>query len=164
MKIGILSDTHDHHENVRKAIEVFRGHGVQAVLHAGDMTSACTAQLFSELAGVRFIAVFGNCDAGRGILRSTIEGFGGEVHDSTYEGRLEGVSVYMVHKPHAVQRVAESGQYDLIVYGHTHRDDIRRVGKTLIVNPGETTDTKTDLGQVLILDTAGLSLVTEPLT
>jgi uncharacterized protein len=172
MKIGIISDTHDHHGNVVKAIEIFRKHAVEAVLHAGDMISAPTAQLFAELGGVRFIAAFGNCDINRGILKSTVEGFGGEIHEGLFQGRLDGKTVWMAHAPHGVQQAAESGQCDLIVYGHTHRDDIRQVGKTLIVNPGEATDSKTGMGQIVILDTADpwagsdqvLSVAIEPLT
>jgi putative phosphoesterase len=164
MKIGIIADTHDHHRNVLKAIEIFRKHAVEAVLHAGDIVSADTARLFSQLTGARFIAVFGNCDSNRGITRAAIEGFGGEIHDGIYEGRLHGKSVHMAHFPHAVQQAAESGQYDLIVYGHTHHDDIRQIGKTLIVNPGEATDSRTGFGQVVILDAADLSVAIEPLT
>jgi len=33
--------------------------------------------------------------------------------------------------------LADSGHYDLVVYGHTHSPDIRKVKNTLIVNPGE---------------------------
>src|SRR5512146_2061905 len=98
MKIGIVSDTHDHYDNVLKAIEVFRKHGVQTVLHAGDMITATTAQLFSELAGVRFIAVFGNCDLDRNLLRSTVESFGGEIHEGVYQGRVDGKTVCMAHE------------------------------------------------------------------
>jgi putative phosphoesterase len=164
MKIGIISDTHDHYDNVVKAIEVFRKCAVETVLHAGDMISAPTAQLFSGLKGVRFIAVFGNCDIDRHLLRSTVEGFGGEIHEAAFQGRLDGKTVCMAHTPQGVRQSAESGEYDLVVYGHTHRDDIQQVGTTLILNPGEATDTRTGLGQVLILDTGDLSLDIEPLT
>ncbi len=164
MKIGIISDTHDHYDNVAKAIEIFRKRAVEAVLHAGDMISAPTAQLFSELKGVRFVAVFGNCDIDRHLLRATVKGFGGEIYDTAFQGRLDGKTVCMAHVPQAVQQIAESGEYDLVIYGHTHRDDIRQVGKTLVLNPGEATDSRTGLGQVLILDTADLSCDIEPLT
>jgi putative phosphoesterase len=164
MKIGIISDTHDHYGNVVKAIEIFRKHEVRVVLHAGDMVSASTAQLFSELAGVRFIAVFGNCDVDRSGLRSAVEGFGGEIHDGAYQSQVDDRAVCMAHTPRALQQAAEGGQYDLLVYGHTHRDDVRQVGKTLVVNPGEATDTRTGFGQVLVLDTTDLSLDIEPLT
>jgi uncharacterized protein len=163
MKIGIISDTHDHYRNVQKAIEVFRAYAVETVLHAGDMTTPSTAQLFSELQRIRFIAVCGNCDINRHVLRSTIEGFGGELQENAYEGRLDGKSIHMAHTPGAVQRVIESGQFDVVVHGHTHRDYVRLIGKTLVVNPGEATDTKTGLGQVFILDTEDLSVTIEPL-
>jgi predicted phosphodiesterase len=34
MRIGILSDTHDNHRGVRRAIEIFTERGVECVLHA----------------------------------------------------------------------------------------------------------------------------------
>ena len=37
MKIGIISDTHDHHSNVIKAIRIFNERRVKYVLHAGDI-------------------------------------------------------------------------------------------------------------------------------
>jgi putative phosphoesterase len=163
MQIGIISDTHDHHRNVCKAIEVFTAHKVQAVLHAGDMILPSTAQLFSQLTGVQFIAVFGNCDVDRHSLRATIESFGGQVCDRVYDGRLDGKAIYMVHTPHTIQRAAETAQYDLIVHGHTHRDCFCQVGKTFIVNPGEATDSKTGLGQVVLLNTTDMSFTIEPL-
>jgi putative phosphoesterase len=163
MKIGIISDTHDHHRNVSKAIEIFRTQAVQTILHAGDMISASTAQLFAGLTGVRFIAVFGNMDVNRRELQATVESFGGEIHQGAYEGRLDGIGVCMAHIPVAIHKAAEAGRHDLIVYGHTHHDDIRQVGKTLIINPGEATDSRTG-GQVVILDTADLSVAIQPLT
>ncbi|MEK6692158.1 MAG: metallophosphoesterase family protein, partial [Nitrospirota bacterium] len=33
--------------------------------------------------------------------------------------------------------LSESGLFDLIIYGHTHRPDVRKANKTTIVNPGK---------------------------
>ena len=56
MKIGILSDTHDAHENVLKAIKIFNEHKVSYVFHAGDMVSPFTARAFADVAPAKFIA------------------------------------------------------------------------------------------------------------
>ena len=32
---------------------------------------------------------------------------------------------------------ARSQDFDLIVYGHTHRAEVRREGRTTVINPGE---------------------------
>ena len=36
-----------------------------------------------------------------------------------------------------LRALAESGLYDVVVYGHTHQASLERRGKTLVVNPGE---------------------------
>ena len=163
-RIGIISDTHDHHRNVMRAVEIFAGHGVQYVLHAGDIVAPFTAKAFASLPGVKFIAVFGNNDGEKLFLKHTIEGFGGEIHEYCYKGELAGRKVYMTHTHHNVEEVAAGQMYDLLVYGHTHRQDIRRVGRTLIVNPGEATDWITGSARVVILDLNDMSHTVEPLS
>ena len=164
MKVGIISDTHDHHKNVLKAIEIFNERKVEYVLHAGDMVSPFTAKAFADVKGARFIAVFGNCDGEKIMLKSNIEQFVGEIHEDNYRGQIDDKQIYMTHIPGAIEAVAESGKYDLIVYGHTHHKDIRKVGDTLIVNPGETTDWITGQSGIAILDTSDMSVEEIPLT
>lgn len=163
MRIGIISDTHDHHRNVLRAVEIFRERGVQYVLHGGDIVAPFTAKAFSALSGVKFIAMYGNNDGEKLFLRQTIEGFGGEIHEYCYKGELSGRQVYMTHTHHNIEEIAASQRYDLLVYGHTHKQDIRTVGRTLIVNPGEATDWITGAGHVVILDLSDMSYTIEPL-
>ncbi len=163
MQVGIISDTHDHHRHVLRAVEVFAERGVQCVLHAGDIVAPFTAKAFSGLPGVKFIAVFGNNDGEKLFLRQTIAGFGGEIHEYCYKGELAGRRVYMTHTDHNVEEVAASQMYDLLVYGHTHQQDIRRVGRTLIINPGEATDWLTGSARVVILDLNDMTYTVKPL-
>jgi hypothetical protein len=95
MKIGIISDSHDHHANVLKAVEIFKNKNVEYILHAGDIISPFTARALSAVSNAKFIAVFGNNDGEKHILKSTIEGFcrkaspsgGGEIHKDPYHSR-----------------------------------------------------------------------------
>jgi predicted phosphodiesterase len=43
MKVGIITDTHDLHDVLQKAIDVFTEYQVDYILHAGDITSPSTA-------------------------------------------------------------------------------------------------------------------------
>jgi putative phosphoesterase len=163
MRIGIISDTHDNHRGVRKAIEIFNEQAVEYVLHAGDMTGPSTASLFAELRGSRFVAVMGNCDADRVSLKGAIQTFGGDVYESGFDGEIDGKAVYMAHIPHSVKHAADSQAYDLVVYGHTHHQDIHRVGKTLIVNPGAARNWMAEGGHVAIVDLSDMSITSESL-
>jgi len=42
MVIGIISDTHDHMDNIRKALKIFKEKNVKVILHAGDFVSPFT--------------------------------------------------------------------------------------------------------------------------
>ncbi len=136
MKIGILSDSHNHRQNVLKAVDIFNEQGVDYVFHAGDMTSVATVDLFAELEKAKFIAVFGNCDSDKGLLQSTINGFGGEIHHDCYEGQISGKRILMAHEPSLLDMALVGGEFDLAIHGHTHKLEIRKVGQTLIINPG----------------------------
>lgn len=163
MRIGIISDTHDHQRSVRQAVKVFKTHGVECVLHAGDITGPSTITLFSELPGSRVIAVCGNCDSERLSLRAAVEAIGGEIHDRIFTGQLDDRMVYMTHIPNGLDQVIRDGQYDLVVYGHTHQQDIRRIGQTLMVNPGSARSWMGQPAHVAIVDLDDMTVTTEPL-
>ena len=157
MKIGIISDSHDHHKNVLKAVEVFGKHKVSYIFHSGDIVSPFTAKAFAGVEGAKFIGVFGNCDGEKVILTSTIKDFGGEIHEGIYRGEVAGKRIFMTHTLGVIEEVAGSGKFDLVIYGHTHKQDIRKVGDTLVVNPGESTDWLTDESCVVVLELDDMS-------
>ena len=163
MQIGIISDSHDHHSNVLRAIEILNEHKVDYVLHAGDIVSPFTAKAFANLRIAKFIAVFGNNEGEKLFLQSTIAGFDGEIYEHCYKGTIDGRHIYMTHLHNDVDEIANSQMYDLVIYGHTHKQDIRQVGKTMIVNPGETTDWITGSAQIVILELDDMSYEIVPL-
>ena len=152
MRIGIISDTHDNRRNVTQAIEIFRRQKVEYILHAGDIVAPFTTLAFAELREAKFIAVFGNNDGEKLRLKSTVEGFGGEIHEYCYKGELDGRRICMMHTDHLAEDAVKSQLYDLVIYGHTHHPDIRREGRTLVVNPGEATDWISGAGHAVIVD------------
>ncbi len=157
MKIGIVSDTYDSHENVLKTVQLFNDRKVDYILHAGDIVSPFTARTFSQDKNAKFIAVFGNNEGEKLLVKSTIEEFGGEIHEYAYIGEIAGRKIFMTHVPTTLDEVISSGKYDLVIYGHTHRQDIRKVGDTLVINPGEATDWITGNSSIVILETDDMS-------
>ena len=49
MKVGIMSDSHDHLINIRKAVEIFNEAGVGFILHAGDFVAPFVANELQKL-------------------------------------------------------------------------------------------------------------------
>ena len=137
MKVGIITDTHDLHDVLTKAIEVFTEHNVDCILHAGDITSPSSAHALASINHARFIAVFGNCDFEKSSLEGVLRGLQGEIHKDTYKGSIADKKLLMAHEPRNLGDMPITGDFDLIVYGHTHAQDIHRQGNTLIINPGQ---------------------------
>ena len=134
MIIGILSDTHDRMPNIRKAVEIFADRRVDHVLHAGDFTSPFTFRILGELA-CGFTGIFGNNDGDKLLLHRMSQG---RVFNQPHTFELEGKRFVMVHEHHIIDALADSGHYDIVVYGHTHKTDVRKSSSgALIVNPGE---------------------------
>jgi hypothetical protein len=51
---------------------------------------------------------------------------------------LGGRRIALLHSDdaRAFRHACTSGQYDLVCYGHTHRAEQHREGRTLVLNPG----------------------------
>jgi putative phosphoesterase len=133
MLIGIMSDTHDNLISTKKAIELFNDRKVEFVIHAGDYTSPFTLKLFKELK-CKYAGIFGNNDGDKLLLQERAEG---NLHNQPYIFTLGGKKIVVMHEHHVADALADSGHFDLVIYGHTHKADVRKVKKTLVVNPGE---------------------------
>ena len=133
MLIGLMSDTHDHQDYTRKAIDLFNLRRVEYVIHAGDYTSPFTLKLFKEL-NCKYVGIFGNNDGDKLLL---LERSASNIFYQPYLFTLHKRKIVVVHEHHLVDALADSGHFDLIVYGHTHEPVVKKVNNTLVVNPGE---------------------------
>ena len=135
MKIGIISDTHDNLPQIKKAVKIFDQEKAELVLHAGDFVSPFTFLEFKNL-NCPLKGVFGNNDGDKLYLREKFKEIG-EIYPAPYETNIDHKIIIMLHEEKLIDALAESQKYEIIIYGHTHRTDLRKIGKTLIINPGE---------------------------
>lgn len=135
MRIAVVSDTHGHVGNATAAVRLLRQEQVEAVLHCGDIGSTAIVPLFSEWP-THF--VFGNVDDEQGPLAEAIRAAGQTCHNRFGSLELDGVKIALLHSDdyRLFEETIESGEYDLVCYGHTHVAEQHRVGKTLVLNPG----------------------------
>jgi putative phosphoesterase len=148
--IGVMSDSHDNITLIQKAVVLFRKAKCELVLHAGDMIAPFAARELEAL-GCPVKAVFGNCDGEKQGLEMALEKFG-TIQDAPLLLSQSGCRILLVHYHFSVATYASSGKYDIIIYGHTHKPDIRREGKTFILNPGETGGWLTGKSTVALLN------------
>jgi putative phosphoesterase len=149
-----MSDSHDNLTQVRKAVAMFRDAGCVLVLHAGDVVAPFAARELAAL-GCPVKAVFGNCDGEKQGLEAALEKFG-SIQDAPLLLTHGSRRILLIHYHFSVATYASSGKYDVIVYGHTHKADIRRQGQTLLLNPGEAGGWLTGKSTVALLDSDNL--------
>jgi len=133
MLIGILADTHDNMVTLKKAVEYFNARQVHHIIHAGDFTSPFTFRILNQLQA-DFTGIFGNNDGDRLLLQKQS---GGKIHNQPHLLELANRKIIVMHEHQIIDALAQSGCYDLVIYGHTHEAEIRQVKNTLIINPGE---------------------------
>ncbi len=134
MKAGVLSDSHDQRTLAEDALALFRGEGVGVILHLGDVCLPETIRAFRDC-GIPLIGVFGNNDYDREGLASVS---GGAFHMAPHMPEIHGRKILMGHSFDELQEeLGEGGRFDLILFGHTHRPLTMRIGRALILNPGE---------------------------
>ena len=63
MRIGVVSDTHNHLGNVARIVELLNQARVECVVHTGDITQAKTLEVLARLQAP-LLGVFGNNDRG----------------------------------------------------------------------------------------------------
>ena len=185
MKIGIISDVHCNPAGLRQAIEIL--HDADELICLGD--SIYEYRFSNEVVGLLKDSgahtILGNHEEGflgphgvrarqpgwidRSLLQWLAErpkrlelDFGGKkllaVHSTPWEP--QGAYVY----PHSslLERFGEADA-DFVLYGHTHHQLVRRVGKVLVINPGSAGEAR-DWGNGRRLSCAMLDTATEEVT
>lgn len=147
MKIAIISDSHSNVANFKKAIEWLNKEKVGLILHCGDIGSPeSLKESLKDFRGELF-GVLGNMDSeyraeikdyneiknvkiSEDVLRTEIPnpGLGSEKFKK----------IAITHYPEEGKKLALSGDFDLVFYGHTHKPWEEKINvKCRLINPGE---------------------------
>ena len=136
MRVAIISDSHDNKTNLKKAVDRANNEGCGEFIHLGDITTGGTADVLTGFRG-GIHCVFGNCDSDVLGLERALSRAGGEINPPPFSLVLSRWRILLLHEPIGLQQQAEAQEYDYIFYGHLHRMDHHWIGKTTVVNPGE---------------------------
>ena len=124
MRIAILSDTHNNWTNFKKAIEWISKEKIQLILHCGDISSRETINDAEKLFDGEIKFVKGNADWDLDLPEKT-------------ELEFNNKKIAFAHFPDVAKKLAQSGNFNLVFYGHTHRPWDEKIGETHMINPGE---------------------------
>jgi len=136
MKVGILSDIHDNIWNLEKALIQLRQADV--ILCCGDLCSPFIIDRLGKGFTGPIHVVIGNNDADRYRITLRASQYSNiHLHGEFLEITLDGKSFAVNHFDNLGYALADSEKYDVVCFGHNHRYEVRKKGRTLVVNPGE---------------------------
>ncbi|MFH1392265.1 MAG: metallophosphoesterase [bacterium] len=156
MKIGVMSDTHDNLKQIEQAVKKFNDAEVKMVIHAGDFVAPFSVKALQPL-NCPVVAVFGNNDGDQIGLSAKFKGIG-EVYPVLARVELDGRKIAVVHYPELAESLFLGKVFDVVVYGHTHKLDVRKNDSGLLLNPGETGGWSTGESTVAIIDLKTLTV------
>lgn len=134
--IGIMSDSHDNLHAIRRAVRTFNDADCDLVVHAGDFIAPFAAKELGNL-NCSVKAVFGNCDGEKKGLRKAFRSLG-EIKEEPSIFSHSNLNFFLMHVHFSIDSYLASGKYDVIIFGHTHKTEIRKENETMLINPGET--------------------------
>jgi putative phosphoesterase len=155
VRIGVVSDTHDHLANVSRIVEILNASAVERVVHTGDITRPTTLRALAALEAP-LVGVFGNNDVDRAALTSACDDLGARFVDPPLTLHWAGRRILVTHD-HERLEVEATLDAEVLIHGHDHRFASESLGGTLRFNPGECAGHVAGLNSLGILDLATLS-------
>jgi len=145
MRLLAISDTHvrKFSELPERVVELFNE--CDAVVHAGDFTSAEVYESFSRK---EVYAVYGNTD--------DYELWNALPHELKFE--VEGVRFGLVHRGNYLNQFHDLGYkarelgVDFLIFGHIHRFVIEKFGDVVVLCPGSPTKPRLSAASVALID------------
>jgi len=133
MKVGVVSDSHDNLPKISRAVELLKSQGIQTLIHLGDYVSPFSLRPILE-SKLELIGIFGNNDGDKLVLQRVSNG---QIIESPRIQTIHGKRLFIAHQVPYFRSLGISGEFDLVMFGHTHEPFLERVSNCLILNPGE---------------------------
>ena len=152
MIIGIFADSHDHLDNIRRAVEVFNGNGCELVVFAGDLVSSFAVPPLRQLK-CKVIGCFGDNEGNKPGVTAGMRIIG-TIGEPPFGFKTpDGRKILLTHMDRSLRGL--DGDFDAAIYAHTHKPSIThdKSGR-LFINPGETSGWSYGQPSVALLDTA----------
>ncbi|MHA2061662.1 MAG: metallophosphoesterase [Candidatus Sifarchaeia archaeon] len=156
MRIGVISDSHDNLDAIKRAVAYFAKE-TELIIHAGDVVAPFSAKIFKE-ANIPVYGVLGNND-GELLTIEVFNKLGGNVKRQFNAFEINGRHIAVMHGEMAevIEALIRSKMYDIVITGHTHDPKIEKIEGVLHVNPGENCGYLTGKSTIAVIDTATLT-------
>ena len=156
MKVGLISDTHNHLRESRRALDLLVARGARHLVHCGDVGEDVVALLSAvcQEHGIRAHVAVGNCDRAHLEDAPFLASPAGIERAEAPEFVLAGKRCLALHGDNETRLAAAlaAGTYDYVFTGHSHAPADQRVGNTRRLNPGSPVRPRRGPPTVALLD------------
>ncbi|MEM9984474.1 MAG: metallophosphoesterase family protein [Bacteroidota bacterium] len=142
MRIGVISDIHDHIPQLQAALSVLKEEAIDGLICCGDLCSPFVMELLGKGFQGNIHLVFGNNDGDTYRITRTAQQWPERInlHGEIALFSLGGKKIAINHFDAIAKELAASGNFDLVCYGHNHRRSITRFTtrghSVTMLNPG----------------------------
>ena len=138
MIIAIMSDSHDNIWNLRNALEIIKKKNAQMIIHCGDFIAPFMLVELDQ-SGIPVHGVFGNNDGDKYLLtkHSLASLTNITLYDPVGLVDAEGFKIGFTHHGIVGEGLAAGGNFNLVCFGHSHKYFFKKIGRTILLNPGE---------------------------
>ena len=137
MQIAITSDIHNNEVNLEKVLRYCAEQKITTLICCGDLASKEVLDLMNDnFAGVIYYT-FGNADYTELRELDSVKKYRNTfLFKSFGETTISTKKIAFVHFPREARKLAETGKYNFVFYGHTHKPWEEIVGNCKMLNPG----------------------------
>jgi hypothetical protein len=139
MRIAIISDTHDNEPNIEKFLSWAKENKIEAIIHCGDIATGDTVELLAKNFSGEIYLVYGNMDFSYrdDIYLASDNSDNAKVLGDQGKISLANLNIGFCHHPEPAKELAQSGNYQLVFYGHTHKPWMETLTNGCqLINPG----------------------------
>lgn len=138
MNIAIISDTHDNLPNLKKVLDYCQKNEIEKIIHCGDLATLETLDFLNDNFAGEIFFTFGNMDDGH--VANDLQNKTQHKHTQIFPdfGHLEIADkhVAFVHYPEVAKQLCETGKYNFVFHGHTHKPWTEVINNCTLLNPG----------------------------
>lgn len=138
MLIAIISDIHDNIPNLDKVLGYCRQNKIKKIICCGDLATIETLDNLNENFSGEILFAFGNMDQGHVADYNfpKNEYLNTKIFPEFGSIIVEKTRAAFVHYPDVAKRLCETGDYDYVFYGHTHKPWTEKIESCVLLNPG----------------------------
>jgi uncharacterized protein len=137
MLIAIISDVHNNEVNLKKVLAHCVQNKVEKIICCGDLASLETLDFLNANFSGEIFFTFGNMDNDHLRNYEILQNY---KHTKVYkdfgELEIEKNKIAFTHFPEMAKKLCETGKYNFVFYGHTHKPFEEVIQNCKMLNPG----------------------------